>query len=117
MNPKEFSWGEDQQVTVTNPTKADYHFKVHSKDYVVDAGATVKMPGFMAWVYVYGLSSQMAQADKEFMHWNEEGFRKQYYEKLVAGADDLVQAVEKQPQIEPMSKPVEKATSGGSVKA
>ena len=93
MDPKEFWWGEDQQVTVVNPTKNDYKFKVHNKDYQVDAGARVKMPGFIAWVYTYGLATQMCQADNNFNRWNEEGYRKTYYEQIAIGTDDLLQAM------------------------
>jgi hypothetical protein len=107
MNPKEFSWTEDQQVTVTNPTSENYKFKVHGKEYELGAGRTAKMPGFMAWVYVYGLASQLAQADGVFNRWNEEGFRQEYYERLVAGYDALVQTVEVEPQpvIETLDEP------------
>jgi hypothetical protein len=94
MNPKEFSWSEDQQVTVVNPTDNPYKFKVHNKDYAVGAHKTVKMPGYIAWVYVYGLSTQLAQADGVFNRWNEEDFRPTYYEKLVKSVDALVQDVE-----------------------
>lgn len=100
MNPKEFSWKEDQQVTVTNPTKSDYPFKVHNKDYALGAGETAKMPGYIAWVYVYGLASQMCQKAGEFNRWNEEGFRDTYYEKLIVGADDIIEKIEVQPTIE-----------------
>lgn len=117
MSPKEFDWSEDQQVTVTNPTKDDYTFKVHSKDYKVEAGATYKFPGFIAWVYVYGLATQMAQADKNWIHWNEEGFRKQYYDKIVVGADGVVEKVEPEPLVEKIEAPVEpKANNGRSTK-
>ena len=98
MKPTEFSWTEDQQVTVTNPTADTYRFKVHNKDYELGAGQTAKMPGYIAWVYVYGLATQLAQADGKFSSWNEEGFRQQYYEKLVAGADPIVQQVVVEPQ-------------------
>lgn len=94
MNPADFSWKEDQQITVTNPTSEDFKFKVHNKDYILEAGKTAKMPGYIAWMYVYGQSTKMAQADREFNRWNEEGFRQQYYDKFVAGVDNLVQVVE-----------------------
>lgn len=111
MDPKEFSWEESQQVTVTNPTKDTYKFKVHSKDYEMKAGETAKMPGFIAWVYVYGLAQQMATnsnvgKDKngnrvdDFNHWNEEGFRKQYYDKIIVGADDIIERIVPVPAIE-----------------
>lgn len=100
MDPKEFSWTEDQQVTVTNPTTDTYKFKVHNKEYELGAGQTAKMPGYIAWVYVYGLSTQIAQADGVFNRWNEEDFRKTYYEKLYVGADQLVQTVAVEPQPE-----------------
>lgn len=100
MSPKEFDWEESQQVTVTNPTEKDYSFKVHSKDYKVEAGATYKLPGFIAWVYVYGLASQIAQDEKQWSHWNEEGFRKQYYDRIVVGSDAVIERIEKQPEIE-----------------
>lgn len=111
MDPKEFSWEESQQVTVKNPTKDTYKFKVHSKDYEMKAGETAKMPGFIAWVYVYGLAQQMATnsnvgKDKngnrvdDFNHWNEEGFRKQYYDKIIVGADDIIEKIVPVPAIE-----------------
>lgn len=52
------------------------------------------MPGYIAWVYVYGLATQLAQADGVFNRWNEEGFRQEYYDKLVSGVDAIVQSVE-----------------------
>jgi hypothetical protein len=100
INPKEFDWAEDQQVTVTNPTSDTYKFKVHSKDYEVGSGETVRMPGYIAWVYVYGLSSQLCQAAGEFNRWNEEGFKQTYYQRLVVGADDVIQQIVKQPSVE-----------------
>src|SRR4051812_16039647 len=100
MSPKEFSWTEEQSVTVTNPTTEDYKFKVHSKDYMVKAGQKARMPGYIAWVYVYGLASQMCQADKTFDRWNEEGFRGIYYKKIVESTAAVVQAVEVEPEPE-----------------
>jgi hypothetical protein len=128
MNPDEFNWTEDQQVTVTNPTDKDYQFKVHNKDYQVGARKTAKMPGYIAWVYVYGLATQLAQRDDKFNRWNEEGFRQQYYDKITAGVDNLIQTVEEvpEPTIEVLDdedieddetttkKPVETASRGGS---
>lgn len=110
MDPKEFDWQESQQVTVTNPTDEAYTFKVHGNSYSVSAGQTVKMPGFVAWVYVYGLSVRIAQStnvveDKngnktsDFQHWNEEGFRKQYFDKLVVEREPVMQVIEEAPQI------------------
>lgn len=100
MDPKEFSWTEDQQVTVTNPTSDPYKFKVHNKEYELGAGQTAKMPGYIAWVYVYGLATQISQAEGTFNRWNEEDYRKTYYERLFVGADELVQKVEVEPQPE-----------------
>jgi hypothetical protein len=114
MNPQDFSWSEDQQVTVTNPTTKTYHFKVHNKDYAVEAGQTVKMAGYMAWLYVHGLATQMCQADDKFSRWNEEGFRQEYYDKLVAGADELVKEVEVEPVIEPVDAPQVEAPAPGT---
>ena len=100
MNPKEFSWSADQQVTVVNPTKSDFKFMVHSKEYVVGAGRMAKMPGYIAWVYVNKLATKQATEKGDFIRWNEEGFRKTYYDKLFVGADDIVQTVEIEPQVE-----------------
>jgi len=104
MNPRDFEWKEDQSITVVNPTKDDFKFKVHSKDYMVAAGQTAKMPGYMAWMYVYKLATQMAIKDKQFLHWNEEGFRQKYYDKLVIAADDVIQTVKPEPQVEDLSQ-------------
>lgn len=107
MNPQEFSWTEDQQVTVTNPTSDDFTWKVHGKEYMLGAGKTAKMPGFIAWLYVYGQSVKMTQADGVFARWNEEGFRQEYYDKFVAGVDELVQIVaEPEPEITTFDTPV-----------
>lgn len=103
MNPKDFSWEEDQQVTVTNPTDKDYPFKVHSKDYEMKAGETARMPGYIAWVYVYGMASQLCQADGLFNRWNEEGFKQKYFEKVVVGADDVVEKITVEPRVEPLT--------------
>lgn len=99
MNPKDFGWSEDQQVTVTNPTSEKLQFKVHSKDYEIPAGRTLKMPGYIAWVAVYNLAVRMAQADGKFDEWNDEPVRKGYYEKFVVGMDNLVQEVELEPEV------------------
>jgi hypothetical protein len=99
MNPLEFSWKEEQQVTVKNPTAVDFDFKVHNKDYRIGAGQTAKMPGYMAWLYVYNMAAKLAQDAGEYLRWNEEGFRTEYYNKVVVGADALVEIV--QVEVEP----------------
>lgn len=98
MNPKDFWWKEDQQITVTNPTNETHKFKVHNKAYQLGAGKTAKMPGYIAWVYVYEMAVKLCQADGTFNRWNEEGYRKVYFEKLVAGVDNVIQDVEEQPE-------------------
>lgn len=100
MRPDEFSWKEDQQVTVTNPTADDFTWKVHGKEYRLDSGKTAKMPGFIAWLYVYNQAVKAAEADGVWTRWNEEGFRQTYYERFVAGVDELVQVVENEPEPE-----------------
>lgn len=100
MKPTEFSWTDDQQVTVTNPTAKDYKFMVHGKAYMVEAGRIAKMPGYIAWLYVYGMASQLAQSDKRFGEWNEETTRKEYYEKVLVGVDEVVQTIQQEPEPE-----------------
>lgn len=109
MNPNDFPWTEDQQVTVTNPTGESYKFKVHSKEYELAAGRSAKMPGYIAWIYVYGMASKLCQADDEFPRWNEEGFRQTYYEKVYSGFDPIVEeiAVEEKPLVETLEDPAE----------
>lgn len=118
MNPKEFSWTEDQQVTVANPTSKDFTFRVHNKEYQVGAGKTAKMPGYMAWVYVYNQAVEKAQADKIFSRWNEEELRKEYYEKFVVGSDPVLQ-VQEQPKTGTtvLDDPDESEMSGDTEKA
>lgn len=100
MNPKDFKWTEDQPVTVTNPTSEDFTWKVYGKDYMVQAGKTAKMAGFIAWLYVYNQAVKAAQADDKFAQWNDEGFRSEYYDRFVVGVDELVQVIEAEPQPE-----------------
>jgi hypothetical protein len=97
MNPKEFDWREDQQVTVTNPTAADFLFQGVNKKFVVKAGQTVKLNGYVAMLFVYKLAIQMAQNDGQFINFIDEDFRKKYYDKLVVGVDEDVQIVDVQP--------------------
>jgi hypothetical protein len=66
MNPKEFGWSADQNITVQNPTKSPFTFQVHSKSYTVGAGETVRMPGFMAWLFVYNMAELLADKAGEF---------------------------------------------------
>lgn len=71
---------------------------VHGKAYEVGAGKTVKMPGYIAWIYVYGQSVKAMQADGTFTSLNDEGFKQTYFEKFVAGVDSVIQQVE---EVEP----------------
>lgn len=109
MDPKEFPWTEDQQITVINPTAEIYKFKVHNKEYELGPGKSAKMPGYIAWVYVYGLASKLCQDDHEWLRWNEEGFRQEYYEKVYTGADEVIQAVqvEEKPLVTPLDDDLE----------
>lgn len=108
MNPDEFSWTEDQRVTVTNPTAVPFKWRVHSKEYELGAGQTATMPGYIAWVYVYNQSVRQAQEDGVFNRWNEEDFRPTYYDKFVSGADELIQKVEVQePLVQTLDEPVD----------
>lgn len=93
MNPKEFNWTADQQVVVINPTSKAFRFQVHSKWYEVPAGKTVKMPGFIAWSYVYKLAVEMAVAAKDFDKWNEDGVHQEYYDKVVVSVEEIIQQV------------------------
>lgn len=98
MNPKDFSWSENQQVTVTNPTDEPFKFKVHNKDYQLGARKTGRMPGFIAWVYCYNMGQQLALADGRFDEWNDVSLRQEYYEKVFVDADELVQTIEEEPE-------------------
>lgn len=106
MNPKEFNWTDDQFVTVVNPTEKPFKFMAHSKEYEVGPGQTVRMAGFIAWLYVYGLACQLSQKEGTFDRWNEEGFRQKYFERLVISTDDAVQQVVVEPGIEEVTDPV-----------
>jgi hypothetical protein len=108
MNPKDFDWDQDQQVTVTNPTAKAHSFQVHSKFYEVGPHETVRMPGFMAWVFVYTLALELAQRAGEYENkWNDASVRQRYYNKVIVGADELIQ------KIEPVeTSPIEKAEKG-----
>jgi len=98
MSPKDFNWEESQQITVINPTKEDYHFKVYSQDYEVKAGAKAKMPGYMAWMFVYHLAEKICQKEHNFNRWNEEGYRQIYFNRLVVAVDDIMQEVSVEPE-------------------
>jgi hypothetical protein len=93
MNPKEFAWNESQQITVVNPTANIVTFQVHGKQYELGAGQSAKMPGYLAWIYVYNAAAKLCQADKQFERWNEEEIRKEYYDKFVVGVEPLVQEI------------------------
>lgn len=112
MNPKDFDWGTDQQVTVQNPTSKTHSFQVHSKFYEVGPNETVRMPGFMAWVFVYTLALELAQKAGEYENkWNDITVRQKYYNKVIVGADELIQKIE--PVEEP--SPIEKVDNADTV--
>lgn len=94
MNPKEFNWTESQQITVTNPTAELFTWQVHGKKYELAAGQSASMPGYLAWLYVYGQACKKAQAAGMWNRWNEEEIRKEYYEKFVAGVQPIMQSIE-----------------------
>lgn len=104
MNPLEFWWKEDQQVTVINPTDQPYQFKIYGKDYQVGAHKSAKMPGYMAWVYVYGMASQLCQAADKFNRWNEEEFRLEYYQKVVKDVEPLMEEITEEPEPSPIEE-------------
>lgn len=93
MNPKDFDWSESQQVTVTNPTAIAFTWQVHGKEYTLEAGQSASMPGYLAWVCVYGQACLAAQADKKWDQWNDIPVRQEYYGKFVAGVQPLMQTV------------------------
>ena len=105
MNPKDFGWEEDQTVTVINPTKEKHEFQVHGKSYEVAAGGKAKMPGYIAWLYVYTLASKMCQAKGQFGRWNEEGFKQTYFEPLVDNVEGVVniEVVEPKSEVEDLT--------------
>jgi flagellar biosynthesis GTPase FlhF len=95
MNPKEFGWSTDQNVTVKNPTSDDFKFRVHGKEYIIGAGETVRMPGFMAWLFVYNMAELLAQKNNEYDNrWIDETVRAKYYQEVIVKVDDLIQQIE-----------------------
>ena len=100
MNPLDFNWTAEQQVTVINPTDEAYNWKVHGKAYRLDAHKKAKMPGFIAWLYVYGQALNACQKDDKFGSWNDEGFKQTYFERFVDSVDEIVQeVVEPEPEV------------------
>jgi hypothetical protein len=100
MNPQEFPWTADQQVTVKNTTEHDHHFMVHGKSYLVRAHKASRFAGYIAWIYVYEMAVKQAQADGKFESWNDEGFREPYYQKFVQKVDALAEEVPIEEDIE-----------------
>lgn len=90
MNPKDFEWTEEQQVTVTNPTAERFTWQVHGKEYSLEGGQAASMPGYLAWVYVYGQACLAAQAEKMWDQWNDLPIRKEFYARFVAGVQPLM---------------------------
>lgn len=116
MNPREFGWDRDQQITVKNPTKNDFKFQVNSKYYQVNAGKSAKMPGFIAWTYVYKISQQMALEAGDFQHWNDINVRKRYFSNVVVDKGQLIQSVDEQPEPEPEFETFETEPEGSNDK-
>lgn len=112
MDPKDFDWSSDQQVTVTNPTAEDFAFKVYGKEYVVESGSTVKMPGYIAWIYTHKISVKEAQKDGGFINWNDKGSRQEYYRRFVIGSEELVQIAKPEPKFERLDTPMTEEHEG-----
>lgn len=119
MNPKEFGWEANEQVTVINSTDEAFRFQVNAKLYEVGAGQKAKMAGHIAWLYCYKLAQKIAlstniERDKDgrnktsdFQHWNDEGFRQKLYNKLVVGRENAVTVISDEEEPETFDEPPE----------
>lgn len=78
-----------QMVTLVNP-KYDYTFMVEGRSFFIKSGATEKLPGTVANVYLSQMTRIMAQDDDKMEHLSDFALMKQYYDKLIVTVDNLI---------------------------
>jgi len=72
-------------VKVKNIDTEDFNFRVAGKDYIVKAGSTASMPGYMANHFVSKLTDKIMIDGKKEAQMNNELIRSNYYSKIDQG--------------------------------
>lgn len=85
-----------QMVTLVNP-KYDYRFMVEGRNFFIKAGATEKMPGTVANVYLSQMTRIMAQDDDKMSFLSDFALMRQYYDKLIVDVENLIAEDRSQP--------------------
>lgn len=101
MSPKDFDWTHDQTVVVSNPTEHDFRFSVHSKEYMIRAGKTAELPGYIAWSYVDGIARHVANEKGQGQDMIDPVKRLEHFDKYIVGINELVREVadEEEPEV------------------
>jgi hypothetical protein len=94
-------------VTVINPTKDDYDFqatvdagidiatgrpKPEARQYRVPAGGTARFPGSVANMYLDQMSKLLSQQENKFERMVDFSTKAEYYDRLTADTEDLIQS-------------------------
>jgi hypothetical protein len=85
-----------QMVTLVNP-KYDYTFMVEGRNFFIKSGATEKLPGTVANVYLSQMSRIMAQDDDKMQYLSDFALMRQYYDKLIVDVENMVKEVSNTP--------------------
>lgn len=95
-----------QIITVVNPRDEDYKFTMvvdtglnaltgkpgtESRKYMVKAGDNQRFPGTIANMYLDQMTRLVAQDEDKIQHLIDFALRAEYYDKLIAGKEDLIQ--------------------------
>lgn len=124
---------QTEMVEVTNPTKADYLFKVtvdakidrstgkpvsEQRQYMVKAGGSERFNGYVANVYLDQMSRKLAQDDNRLDRMVDFTERAKYYDQLTADTEDLIASYVENPaykddnSVQTVDKPAEVPFAG-----
>lgn len=80
-----------QMVTVVNPKDSDFEFMVEGRHFMVRAGATERLPGVIANVYLDMMTKIIAQDDKNLSYMSDPQLMRVYYDKIIVDKEDMIQ--------------------------
>lgn len=93
---KQYWFSPLQMVTLVNP-KYDYKFMVEGRNFFIKSGATEKLPGTVANVYLSQMSRIMAQDDDKMQYLSDFALMRQYYDALIVDVENMVKEVSNTP--------------------
>jgi hypothetical protein len=92
LNPRWF-----KENNSAEPVSRDYPFMVELRHFIIREGATERLPGAIANVYLDQMSKIVAQNDDNLGFMADPALKKLYYDKLIVEVEDLMPQLDMTP--------------------